>query len=469
MRSIFKDDEQNEQIQSDEILARQLESDLSWANVKNKDDISHNDVLQSDPPFSEVVVIDESGSTLTDDNDVQQQVTKNINFLEELSKRVDTTDQFFLVARRGANLLRCLNLWQRVSKRTSANKTLRVHFTGEDGIDSGAMANEFLTKVITDMRNTIFRSGTPVDSTNNVQNGHFSTCGEIAAVSLSQGGPPPCFFHECAYEQMVNPKKDLKHLDDNDITPGEKVNLDNIISDLINNRSTIIDHGYTGKIDQEHISDIRRSVIVSLVTKRQLYLSEFMKGLEMYGLAEMVKQHPEEFKQYFVIGQTQPVDANFVFSLMKPRYSEEGSTRKEIEENMMDMFQDFLNLLEDSDEMVTGYSEAVSWNYLETDECPQPCYGGEDEKFQLPEISVPGLLGWLTGQQHRPINGDPLNIFVHFDHDCLVRKPDHTICFPCVGACGRELTLPVSHMKDEENFKRIFITALSKGQSFTRP
>ena len=45
----------------------------------------------------------------------------------------------------------------------------------------------------------------------------------------------------------------------------------------------------------------------------------------MYGLVEMVKQHPEEFKQYFVIGQTQPVDANFVFSLMKPCYSEEGS------------------------------------------------------------------------------------------------------------------------------------------------
>ena len=86
------------------------------------------------------------------------------------------------------------------------------------------------------------------------------------------------FFHECAYEQMVNPKKDLKHLDDNDITPEEKVNLDNIVSDLINNCSTIIDHGYTGKIDQEHISDIRRSVIVSLVTKRQLYLSEFIRG-----------------------------------------------------------------------------------------------------------------------------------------------------------------------------------------------
>ena len=59
---------------------------------------------------------------------------------------------------------------------------------------------------------------------------------------------------------------------------------------------------------------------------------------------------------------------------------------------MMDIFQDFLNLLEDSDEMVTGYSEAVSWNYLETDECPQPCYGGEHEKFQTYQF-----LGCLAG------------------------------------------------------------------------
>ena len=70
-----------------------------------------------------------------------------LNFLDELSKRVDMTDQFFLVARRGANLSRCLNLWQHVSKRTSANKTLKVHFTGKDGIDSGEMTNAFLTKV----------------------------------------------------------------------------------------------------------------------------------------------------------------------------------------------------------------------------------------------------------------------------------------------------------------------------------
>ena len=197
----------------------------------------------------------------------------------------------------------------------------------------------------------------------------------------------------------TNPKKDLKHSFDNDVTPEEKVNLDNIVSDLLN-YSTIIEHGYTGKIDQEHVSDIRRSIIVSL------YLSEFIKGRELCGLAEMVKQ-------YFVTGQVQPVDANFVFPLMKARHSKEGSTRKEIKENMKDTSLNVINFFEDSDETLTGYSEAVSWTYLETEECPQPCYGGEDEKFQLPEISVPGLLCCVTGQQHQPIKGDPLTIFVN--------------------------------------------------------
>ena len=99
-----------------------------------------------------------------------------------------------------------------------------------------------------------------------------------------------------------------------------------------------------------------------------LYLGQFMKGLELYGLAEMLKQKPEAFKQYFVMGQGEPVNANFLFSLEEPRFSVGGSTRKEIEENMMDYFQDFLNLLEDNDDKVSGYCEAVSWNYGETAE-----------------------------------------------------------------------------------------------------
>ena len=125
----------------------------------------------------------------------------------------------------------------------------------------------------------------------------------------------------------------------------------------------------------------------------------------------MLKQKPEALKQYFVMGQGEPVDANFLFSLMKPRFSVDGSTRKEIEENVMDYFQDFLNSLEDNDDKVSGYCEAVSWNYCETEGSAEQSAEQTDEEFQTAEITVPGMLGWLTGQRHRPINGDPLTIY----------------------------------------------------------
>ena len=53
--------------------------------------------------------------------------------------------------------------------RTRPDKVLRVHFTGEDGIDSGAMAKEVLAKPTADMGNIMFPSGSRVDSTYNVQ------------------------------------------------------------------------------------------------------------------------------------------------------------------------------------------------------------------------------------------------------------------------------------------------------------
>ena len=141
----------------------------------------------------------------------------------------------------------------------------------------------------------------------------------------------------------------------------------------------------------------------------------------------------------------------------KPRYSTDGSTQKEIEESMMDYFQNFLNSLEDNEDKVSGYCEPVSWNYGDTEGGADLSAEQTDEKFQTAEITIPGILGWLLGQQRGSTNGDPLTIYVNFDHEDNERN------------CGRELTLPVSHMKDEESFQQIFITTLFIGQAFSRP
>ncbi|KAJ7352803.1 hypothetical protein OS493_033865 [Desmophyllum pertusum] len=53
------------------------------------------------------------------------------------------------------------------------------------------------------------------------------------------------------------------------------------------------------------------------------------------------------------------VDANYLFSLMAPQFSPEGSSHRYSEEQVMDYFQDFLLSLED--DKVTGYREPVAW------------------------------------------------------------------------------------------------------------
>jgi hypothetical protein len=63
------------------------------------------------------------------------------------------------------------------------------------------MAKEVLQNVITDMGNSIFPDGSPVDSTHNVQKGYFQSCGEVVAVSLAQGGPPRVSYMNVFTEQ----------------------------------------------------------------------------------------------------------------------------------------------------------------------------------------------------------------------------------------------------------------------------
>ena len=79
--------------------------------------------------------------------------------VKQMEKQVDKTGQFFLVVRRGAAFQRSLSLWQRACKTTSPQKLLRVKYMGESGIDTGAMAKEFLSDVVVQMGSAMFPNG----------------------------------------------------------------------------------------------------------------------------------------------------------------------------------------------------------------------------------------------------------------------------------------------------------------------
>ena len=82
-------------------------------------------------------------------------------------------------------------------------------------------------------------------------------------------------------------------------------------------------------------------------------------------------------------------------------------------------------------------------------------------------MSAAGVFQWLTGQRHKPVNGEKITMTVEFDHDCLERNPQHSM-FPKCRRVWKSPTIPAANMNSTENFKKVFLTAYSKGQVFSR-
>lgn len=257
------------QIKRDEEVAMELQKQF----LDETD--CHNQVASADPNVEPETSFLVEQSNLHKEDGIEISGTENFTspttVVQALEKRVDRGKQFFLTVRRKTPLPCILNLWRYEARRQGARHEVRVKFLGEDGIDSGALTREFFTEAVAAIGNKLFPNGSPVDSTYHVQNGNFRTSGEIVASSLAQGGPPPCFLDEIAFQSLVNPEFEIMSLkEENDLTLSERQLLDGIKSDIDNHRDTILEHGYTGPIDMAHIDDIVRSVTVSLVNKRIL-------------------------------------------------------------------------------------------------------------------------------------------------------------------------------------------------------
>ena len=107
---------------------------------------------------------------------------------------------FFIVTRQGAPLPRIISLWQRQASKSCPENILRIKYCGENGIDTGALSQEFFSSVVLDIGKSMFPDGAPINSIYNVQNKRFKTCGEIAAASLARGGSDgqfPRFSSNC--------------------------------------------------------------------------------------------------------------------------------------------------------------------------------------------------------------------------------------------------------------------------------
>ena len=391
--------------------------------------------------------------------------------VKELNSKVNYENQFFITTRRKMPFPRILSLWKRQSLKCGPTDVLRVHYSGEDGIDYGALALEFLEECIGEMGKKLFPDGAPIDSSFHAQSGNFRTCGHIVAASLAQGGPPPCFLEQSSYEAAFI-DVDMTNIAKEHLAAKEVELINKVRSDCPAYIDLILEHGYTGPVSNEHVEAIIRSLEVSFVSRRALYMKEFMIGLESYGLNEIVKCKPDHCQPLFVNGDLKTrlsPDADYLFALMVPRFSRNGTSRRCTEENVFDFLQDTLIAIEDK--AVTGQQAVAAWNYDEekTEGEAEVSNGEVEEVYETPCVNIPGVMAWLTGMKHKPINEEKPAITVTFDHECQTRNPKHSICFPVVSACGKTLTFPVVHMNTSEKFREIFTLAYCKGQSFAKP
>ena len=101
------------------------------------------------------IILEDEHTTISDSSSV----------VTYLGRQVDESSILFIVTRRGAPLDRTLSMWSREVKKNTGNtkKVVRVHFSGEQGIDSGAMAKEFFTITLPNIGSVIFPNGQPVE------------------------------------------------------------------------------------------------------------------------------------------------------------------------------------------------------------------------------------------------------------------------------------------------------------------
>ena len=279
--------------------------------------------------------------------------------------------------------------------------TLFVKYAGEDGIDQGALGKEFLADTLSDMARQLFPGGSPITSTLHVQKGNFETCTKIVAVSLSQGGPFPCFLEKCVYESMFR-EYNMQEIKDVNLTPTEQTVIDDVRKDPQANTDIILDSNYTGMIKQGNIDDICNSLKVNFINRRclyMMYMTEFSKGLDSYSIVQLVREYPDICEEMFVIKHARKTipDADYLCSLFQPKFGGKGTVKREVEEKIMDNLQDLLFKGEDG--LILQKSSHAAWNYPldDTDDTDITA----EESIQHAEVTISSILGWFTGQRRR--------------------------------------------------------------------
>ncbi|KAG2457065.1 G2E3 ligase, partial [Polypterus senegalus] len=226
-----------------------------------------------------------------------------------LEQQVDTTTEFKLCVDREDLPDRGILQWQR-KKSASPTSVLRVVFIGEAGVDTGALRKEFLSGIESRFFEGPENKGkNPKYSLTDLDNENFRTVGEIIAVSLAQGGPSPAFFKEWCYNFLCSGEVDFSCLSKEDVADVESSLLISKVEDAADMQSLmlwadeIVTCGYTNQIKMDSKESMIRAIVLHSTTRLIPMLQQLRKGMELYGLVNLMAVNPEACHSLFVPGK----------------------------------------------------------------------------------------------------------------------------------------------------------------------
>lgn len=154
----------NIKILADALLAQQMENEWNdglddqslsapLPSTSRKFSSTSTSTVRSSNTFRASSTCTSTSSSFTGSTLNTSTITSSPNDYKDVAKRlsskVNHADQFFLVIRRVTSFERILSLWQ--SFNSNPMIVVRVHYSGEDGIDSGVLALEFFERAIDEM------------------------------------------------------------------------------------------------------------------------------------------------------------------------------------------------------------------------------------------------------------------------------------------------------------------------------
>ncbi|XP_061570618.1 uncharacterized protein LOC133424185 [Cololabis saira] len=119
----------------------------------------------------------------------------------------------------------------------------------------------------------------------------------------------------------------------------------------------IFNCGYTGAISVQNKESIIGAIILHAVLRLQPMLEQLREG-RLYDLLSLIRQYPDICQPLFVPGEDVKVNAEFVMASILPQLSDKGTSRHQVELEMMNFVQDFLYEVEDASSTTVNSSSS---------------------------------------------------------------------------------------------------------------